>query len=505
MQKNSVPIAWTIAGSDSSAGAGIQADLKTMQSLSVYCASVITSVTAQNTQRVSAVANMSEQSVHDQIAALRDDLPPDAIKIGMLGSLQTVETVMNGIKSMSLTCPIVYDPVMVATSGDALVDADAVQAIRKCLVPLATLVTPNWFEAHILAGRGFVEPSEVPEAEQSLYIETLAADILASGARSVLLKGGHLKGAYAQDFWTDGNLSRWFTSHRQSVTSTHGTGCTLSSAIAASLAKGSDILDAIVIAKAFVNQGLRLAPGVGFGNGPLAHLQPAFQEHDLPWLTPQAEEGRERPDFRRDNSIGFYPIVPDSKWVGLVAEAGAGTVQLRIKNKSIVEIEDEIIAAIKIANRFNCNLYVNDYWQFAIKHNAYGVHLGQEDLEDADMAAISRANLKLGVSTHCYAEVARALALRPSYIAIGPVFSTTTKVMKFAPQGLDALLNWSQMLTYPLVAIGGINFEIAEDVMSHGASGLAVVRDIMDSEQPTARVQQWLSLFEPNARPMVVR
>ncbi len=503
MQSNSIPVAWTIAGSDSSAGAGIQADLKTMQSLSVYCASVITSVTAQNTQRVSAVANMSEESVHEQVAALRHDLPPDAIKIGMLGSLQIVHTVTDAIQAM--TCPIVYDPVMIATSGDALVDPDALQAIRRNLVPLATLVTPNWFEAHILAERGFVDPSEVPEAELSLYIETLAADILASGARSVLLKGGHLDGAYAQDFWTDGTASRWFTSHRQLVTSTHGTGCTLSSAIAASLAKGTEIIDAIVIAKAFVNQGLRLAPGVGFGNGPLAHVQPAFQEHDLPWLTTHADEGRERPNFRRDDSIGFYPIVPDSKWVGLVAEAGARTVQLRIKNKSMVEIEDEIISAIKIAQRFNCNLYINDYWQFAIKHKAYGVHLGQEDLEDSDLSAISRSNLRLGVSTHCYAEVARALAVRPSYIAIGPVFSTTTKVMRFAPQGLDALLNWSQMLTYPLVAIGGITFEIAEDVISHGASGLAVVRDVIDSEQPTARVQRWLSLFEKNARNMAVR
>lgn len=490
---SSPPIAWTIAGSDSSAGAGIQADLKTMQSLSVYCASVITSVTAQNTQRVSAVANVSEESINDQIAALRCDLPPAAIKIGMLGALPIVQAVTEAIKSM--TCPVVYDPVMVATSGDALVDSDALQSIRENLVPLATLVTPNWYEAHILAERGLVEPSELPQCELPRYIESLASDILARGAQSVLLKGGHLSGDFAQDFWTDGKTSAWLTSNRQCVKNTHGTGCTLSSAIAASLAKGIDVLDALVIAKAYVNQGLRLAPGVGSGNGPLAHTEPDFREYDLPWLTQQANVGQERPEFSRDGSIGFYPIVPDNKWLELVAAAGAKTVQLRIKNKSLHEVEDEVISAVNIANRFNCNLYINDYWRLAIKHKAYGVHLGQEDIVDADIEAISQSNLRLGISTHCYAEVARALAVRPSYIAIGPVFPTTTKVMRFFPQGLDALSKWSQMLTYPLVAIGGITFELAKEASSHGASGLAVVRDIVDSSQPSARVQEWMRLF----------
>jgi len=491
---NHAPVAWTIAGSDSSAGAGIQADIKTMQGLAVYCASVITSVTAQNSQRVFDVNHLSADFVRAQIFALQNEMAPASAKIGMLGAASIVEAVVEALNSSRF--PIVYDPVMVATSGDALIDANAVELIRSNLVPAVSLVTPNWAEAHVLAQREIIDPKVLDENCLDEYIEHLAADIVSHGARAVLLKGGHLQGPFAQDFWTDGVNRAWLISNRQSVKAAHGTGCTLSSAIAAGLAKGLELLDAIVQAKAYVNQSLRLAPNIGFDNGPLAHCVAQFEERDLPWLTHSAMAGRVRPQFERDYSIGFYPVVPDSNWVARVASAGAKTVQLRVKERPIAEVENEVIAAVEIARRFGCNLYVNDFWQLAIKHNAYGVHLGQEDILDADLNAVFEAGLRLGVSTHCYSEIARALAAQPSYIAIGPIFPTTTKVMKFEAQGIAGLSQWSSMLSYPLVAIGGITLESAETALQAGAAGVAVVRDVVGSQDPVHRVEQWMRFFE---------
>ncbi|MFN8551978.1 MAG: bifunctional hydroxymethylpyrimidine kinase/phosphomethylpyrimidine kinase [Candidatus Obscuribacterales bacterium] len=490
---SSVPIAWTIAGSDSCAGAGIQADIKTMQSFSVYCASVVTSVTAQNTQKVMEVSHLSAALVGAQLNALQSDMIPSAVKIGMVGSAEVAEKLVQLLGGANF--PIVYDPVMVATSGDVLLDDDALDIVLNRLVPLADLVTPNWAEAHVLAGLSHSVPCDLEGEELDQYIESLARAILSRGARSVLVKGGHLTGEYVQDFWTDGRAKAWLSSPRQVVKNTHGTGCTLSSALAASLANGLDILDAVVMAKAYVNQALRLAPAIGCGKGPLAHLGLMFREQDLPWLTLSAGEGRKRPDFARDSSLGFYPIVPDSAWVEKVAAAGAKTVQLRIKNQSESFVEQEIARAIEIARRYCCNLYINDFWQLALKYQAYGVHLGQEDLEDADVNAIAASGLKLGVSTHCYQEVARALSVRPSYIAIGPVFPTTTKEMKFAPQGLSGLSKWATMLNYPLVAIGGITLGVAASALDSGANGIAVVRDILDNADPSLRVVQWMQSF----------
>lgn len=490
---SSAPVAWTIAGSDSSAGAGIQADIKTMQSLSVYCASVVTSVTAQNTQAVTDTFNLPPNLVQAQLNALRTDLSPNAIKIGMIGSSQIAKTVLQSLASVE--APIVYDPVMVSTSGDALIEDDAIAIIRSNFLPRAKLLTPNWSEAHVLAERQIVTPAEGRESELDEYTESLAQAILARGAKSVLLKGGHLSGPFVQDFWTDGTSKAWFTSPRQIVKHTHGTGCTLSSAIAAELAKGNDVLDAIVVAKAFVNLGLRSAPNIGFGSGPLSHADALFKEQDLPWITQTASAGRMRTEFQRDVSVGFYPVVPDSGWVERVAAAGAKTIQLRIKCKSSAEVESEIANSIEIARRYGCNLYINDFWELAIKHNAYGVHLGQEDILDVDIASLSAAQIRLGISTHCYSEVARALAFQPSYIAIGPIFPTTTKTMKFDPQGIDGLANWAKLLSFPLVAIGGITLENANDVLRAGAKGIAVVRDVVNDVDPDSRVRQWNRFF----------
>jgi hydroxymethylpyrimidine kinase / phosphomethylpyrimidine kinase / thiamine-phosphate diphosphorylase len=415
-----------------------------------------------------------------QFKALLEDLPPSAIKLGMLYSADLVETIAQLIDALQKPIPIIYDPVVLATSSDALMEGTALQVVRSKLLHAVTLITPNWAEAHYLAGRPIADQSIFTESELDLYVEKLATDLLKFGPQSILLKGGHSGGKFSQDFWTDGKSKAWFTSLRQRTTGTHGTGCTLSAAIAACLANRMDMFEAIVIAKAYVNRGIRWAPQVGLGNGPLAHLEATFDEQDLPWLTQFGEQGRLRTSFERDDTIDFYPIVSNSEWVHTLAAAGVKTIQLRIKNETGAQLENEIASAIKIAKSLGCNLYVNDYWELAIKHEAYGVHLGQEDLHTACIDTIFGAGLKLGITTHCCAEIAKALSVRPSYIAVGPIYPTITKQMHFPPQGKIGLARWRKILRYPLVAIGGITLNQADELLADGEDGSAVVRDAIN-------------------------
>jgi hydroxymethylpyrimidine kinase/phosphomethylpyrimidine kinase/thiamine-phosphate diphosphorylase len=479
---------WTIAGSDSGGGAGIQADLKTMNALGTHACSVITALTAQNTQAVSAIELPSPSMLQGQLEALRTDLPPVALKLGMLGDAQGIGIIANTLKN--LNAQIVCDPVMVSTSGHDLRQADALQALKSQLLPLVQLLTPNLPEAEILAEQAITSTEAMESAAQK---------IRQLGVRSVLIKGGHFDSDFAQDYWTNGIQHAWLISPRIDTNQTHGTGCTLSAAITACLGLGYQELDAIVIAKAYVNQGLRLAPRVGQGQGPLAHLGWPETQADLPWITPTAAAGLNRPQFPDcgEQPLGFYPIVNRAEWLEKLLPLGVSTVQLRIKDLQGEDLEREIAQASAYARKMDCRLFINDYWQLALKYNAYGVHLGQEDLATADLAAIQAAGLRLGVSTHCYREVARALAVQPSYMAVGPIFNTTTKTMYFQPQGLEALARWRRSLPgYPLVAIAGIFLDNAPEVLATGVDSIAVVRDVTQAENLPERVAQWLALFD---------
>jgi len=259
-----VKIALTIAGSDSGGGAGIQADLKTFHQFGVFGTSVVTAVTAQNTVGVRAWEAVPVALVTKQLDALADDLPPLAVKSGMLGSAAVAEAVAAGIARRRLP-NYVLDPVMVATSGDRLLDRDAEHIIRRDLVPLATLVTPNLDEAAILAG----EPVESPAA-----MERAGRALVKLGARAALVKGGHLTGDAVVDVLVaDGTVQR-FTRPRIDTTSTHGTGCTLSAAVAAGLAHGRPLERAVADALDFVQRAMAAAPGLGRGHGPLNHFVP---------------------------------------------------------------------------------------------------------------------------------------------------------------------------------------------------------------------------------------
>lgn len=255
-------IALTIAGSDSGGGAGIQADLKTFHRFGVFGTAVITAITAQNTLGVSAWAATSLPLITGQIDAVATDLRPAAVKTGMLADAAVVETVAAGLRAHRLA-PYVLDPVMVATSGDPLLEGDAVAAIRRELLPLADLVTPNLDEAAILVADAV---RDVPAMERA------ARRLVSEGAKAALVKGGHLPGTEAVDVLYDGCNVHLFHHPRIDTRHTHGTGCTLSAAITAHLALGHSLVDAVERSLDFVHRAIKTAPGVGGGNGPLNHF-----------------------------------------------------------------------------------------------------------------------------------------------------------------------------------------------------------------------------------------
>ena len=264
--RRSVPVVLTIAGSDSGGGAGIQADLKTFAAMGVYGASAITAITAQNTQRVTAVFELPPELVAAQIDAVVSDIGADAVKTGMLSSAAIIEAVAAKVREHQLR-PLVVDPVMVAKSGDRLLREDAVEALRTQLLPLTTVLTPNLPEAEALLGRSLVSWDDVRAGAQEL---------VAMGPQAVVIKGGHREGP-AIDIFFDGHEFHEFTAARVETTSTHGTGCTFASAIAAALAKGSDLRGAVALAKAYVTKALQSAYPIGHGHGPVHHFYRYWQ------------------------------------------------------------------------------------------------------------------------------------------------------------------------------------------------------------------------------------
>ena len=508
---------WSIAGSDSSGCAGIQADLKTFQGLGVNGCTVVTAVTSQSNRKLSDIQFVD---IKPAIETMRDDFYPQAVKIGMLGKQSIIESVSDFLTTYS--GKVILDPVMVTTSGGNLFSEEVNQYVNhlKKLFKYVDVLTPNLPEAEMLLNRRITSLQEMEHAAQ---------DILALGVKSVLIKGGHFdQDIFSQDYWTNGKESFWLVSKRHEARNFSGTGCSLSSAIAASCALEYDVKDALVIAKMYVNQAMRLSiypvipesevvacpgsvsigqdtdnevngsrtlsaakrakstlnaalnSGMTRGRGVLVYSPWIENELDLPYLSHQ-------PLFKLPEAfpdcgpkIGLYPIVDSIDRLKILLPIGVKTIQLRIKNKSSVELDRYIQQAIQLAKQHDAHLFINDDWQLAVKHKAYGVHLGQNDLDNADIQIIHSAGLRLGISTHNYYETARAHALHPSYIAFGPIYHTTSKQMTVPPQGIEGLKRWRRMLNYPLVAIGGINQKTLPDVLATNVDGVALISAITD-------------------------
>ena len=266
----SAPIALTIAGSDSGGGAGIQADIKTMSALGVYAASVITALTAQNTCKVHSIFPVSTDFIQDQLYTVFEDLNVRAIKIGMLGTPDIIKSVAGVLKNYP-QIPIVLDPVMVAKSGDKLLQDDAVASLKENLLPLAEIITPNLPEAAVLTGKK--EPASIEE------MKSMLAALQAISPKAILLKGGHLGGDKSDDLLFDGQNEICLSSLRINTKNSHGTGCTLSAAIASGIAKGLSLLEAVNAGKEYLTEALRHADTleVGKGHGPVHHFHNSWK------------------------------------------------------------------------------------------------------------------------------------------------------------------------------------------------------------------------------------
>ncbi|CAA0078264.1 Thiamine-phosphate synthase [BD1-7 clade bacterium] len=480
------PNVWSIAGSDCSGGAGIQADNQTIHGFDCHPCNVVTAVTAQNTQGVQHIQQTDEPTLNAQWDSLLQDYPPQAIKLGMLGDSTTINTISKRLASIKR--PIVCDPVLKSTSGGSLMhDAKAYQQLFEQI----TLLTPNQIE--------FFQLFDIPADSLAGGLETLiaAAETVSQtwNINLVVTGGENSFGDEAVDVCVIEGRSFCMHSPFQPSHHTHGTGCSFSTAVAASLSRGYNLLDAVVLAKTYINQGLaqenrsEIAPA-------------AFQHTRFPWhidYLPSISARGQRPQVKFpqiSGQLGCYPVVDSVMWIERCLEAGVKTIQLRVKDVADAELDDMIAQSVALGRQHQARVFINDYWQLAIKHGAYGIHLGQEDLDIADIQAIADAGIHLGVSNHSWFELARGQSLQPSYLAIGPIYETTTKKMPFAPQGLTQLQEWVRLIDsrYPLVAIGGIDLTNASEVLQTGVGSVAMVRAVTEADNYKKALAEFMAL-----------
>lgn len=551
-------ILWSIAGNDSGGGAGLSADARAAEAFDVHLCPVVAAITAQNSRAVTQVAPIAPDLLDAQLAALADDLPPAAIKTGLLGSAANIAVLARWVDRLRARDPrvaLVVDPVLGASSGAAFADEVVLRAYRELLLPRATLVTPNEREARrLMAGiRGGDAPQpltpalspegrgsgELPlplagegrgeggrSADMETPIPALAQFLRATGAAAVAITGGdsaHAPG-WSLDWVDTPQACGWLALPRIATPHTHGTGCTFASSAAAALARGFVPADALVLAKMATTHALRQGHAAGRGAGPVAaragfandaSLMPFMswgENFDFDSCSRLIDGDWKAISSRKLSDDGLYAIVDGAARVRQVVQAGAKLVQLRIKTPEAGEAPDAawhaalreaITQSLAACGAAGATLVVNDHWRLAAALAAgdsasLAVHLGQEDvlaLGEAGRAELAASGLKLGISSHSLWELARARALAPWYAACGPVWPTLTKAMPWRPQGLGNLAWWVHMAGVPVVAIGGI-LEPAQATQAaqSGASEVCVVRGLGDA--PAATLPVWRAAIE---------
>lgn len=466
MAKDSKPAVLLIGGLDPQGCAGITADIQTVSTHDCHAVPLITCLTQQTSQGLTSTGALAKEQFMGQYQACVADFDIAAIKIGLIPNIQIAEAISQIIDQYSV--PVVLDPVLASTSGGLKIDDEVQQFILQNLLAKITLLTPNL--------------PELEKLTQQDKLESASNELLGSGLQSCLVKGGHADSAWATDYFNDGENS-FFCYQEKLNNNVRGTGCVLASSIASHLAHGQDSRDATVLAKAYVNKGIRLADELGCYSV-FKHTMAELELVDLPKLCYSTDLIGKQFNFPTCPSrLGIYPVVDNSDWIEKLVQENIKTIQLRIKDVSADVRQKEIDKAVTHCDG-SIAFFVNDYWQVAIETGAYGVHLGQEDLHDANLIEIEQAGLRLGISTHSYWELARALAVNPSYIALGPVFETTSKQMPFAPQGIERVKLWTQLLgdKYPLVAIGGIDQQRAETLKETGVGSVAMISAITQAD-----------------------
>jgi hydroxymethylpyrimidine kinase/phosphomethylpyrimidine kinase/thiamine-phosphate diphosphorylase len=495
------PVVWTVAGSDSGAGAGLQADLKTFEAFGVHGCSVVAAITAQNSKSVICIEAVSPDLLNAQLAALAEDMPPSVIKTGMLGSAENLQVLANWVDKLRTQNPklaLVVDPVLGATTGASFADDALLRAYREVLIPRATLITPNRREAMLLLGcEPLTSNQSVEAAARSLM--TIKDHL---GCKNIVITGGDESSKdsldYALTTHAHAAFNGWLSLPRIATPNNHGTGCVFASSSAAALALDFVPIEAIVLAKMSTAHALRHGYAVGAGAGPVRPREDFAQRiENLPLLIEGEYLNTSKVTIEflplANPDMGLYVIVDSAAWVARVLAAGVQTVQLRIKDSGQSSLREEIRESIAIAKTYQAQLFINDHWQIALEESAYGIHIGQEDLEAIGvdgLQAIAIKGLRLGISTHAYWEVCRAWHIHPSYIACGPIHPTYAKAMPWVAQGNHNLAHWCQLLPIPIVAIAGMDAARATEAMHCGASSVAMISAVTAASDPETVIRK---------------
>lgn len=491
--------ALTIAGSDPSGGAGLQADLKTFSALGVYGATAITAVTVQNTVKVKYVHALPPQVVYDQIAAVMEDIHPDAVKIGMVNDAATLGAIVRALTEYKPKY-LVVDPVMVSTSGCALMQEDALSVMKERLLPMADIVTPNLPEARTLAGTD----SSVDEAAQA---------ILRLGVKALLIKGGHAEGKTKTDYLyikgRDGVKRSELAAETIDTVNTHGTGCTLSSAIAAMLARGAGIEEAVRSAKHYLTEALRAGADVkvGEGHGPVCHFyksdeggtdwQARRYSYELKYdkgnlLTPSSERYKAARLQFITHFTDKYTYL-DSAMIAL--EGGCRWIQLRMKDADEAGIEDMARRILPECRRHGAVFIIDDHVEIAKRVGADGVHLGKNDMPVDEARRLLGTGFIIGGTANTFEDVQRLAAKGADYIGCGPFRFTTTKKNLAPMLGTDGYKDIvsrmkEQGIGLPIVAIGGITNDDIPQIMATGVTGIALSGSILRAENPVEEMKK---------------
>jgi hydroxymethylpyrimidine kinase/phosphomethylpyrimidine kinase/thiamine-phosphate diphosphorylase len=477
------PTLLLIGGVDPQGCAGLSVDIQTATHHDCHATVLVTALTEQNSNGLRELGPVDVQTLKKQFLAICDDVDIHAIKIGLIPNVAIASAIVEMLTLLPKV-PVVLDPVLAASAGGKQVDATLLAYMRSHLIPRATLVTPNL-------------PELVQLVPEKASIEQAAHQLIADTKACCLVKGGHQESAYAIDFFLGENSQFYCYHDKVDGQSVRGTGCVLATSLACHLAMAHDIRDAVVLAKAYVTRGIRLSSTIG-PYQTIHHSHDAMILEDIPKLCYERQLIGQSFHFPAcPHRLGIYPVVDTAEWVQKLVPLGIETIQLRIKNSVDAKIVSEIETAVHFLENKSVSFFVNDYWSQAIAAGAYGVHLGQEDLHDANLEQIAQAGLRLGVSTHSYWELARALAVQPSYIALGPIFETNSKQMPFSPQGEERVKQWVTLLSgqFPLVAIGGIEQQRAVQLKSTGVGSVAMISAITQAEDYEQATKSLLAIW----------
>ncbi|MEO8923876.1 MAG: bifunctional hydroxymethylpyrimidine kinase/phosphomethylpyrimidine kinase [Caldimonas sp.] len=476
------PIVWSIAGTDSGGGAGLSADQRACDAFGVHLCPVVAAVTAQHSTAVRHVEPMPAALIEAQLRALAEDMPPRAIKTGLLGGAAQIAVVARWVDRLRQEgdVALVVDPVLASSAGARFADGEALAAYRAELLPRATVITPNRGEAHRLLDEA--------ASHEAAALPSLARRLLGSGAQAVCITGGDSATAEGRvlDWLACEHARGWLASPRVETSHRHGTGCTFASSIAAALALGFVAADAAVLAKMATTRALRAGQAAGKGAGPVRADSGFIDPSLLPLMSWGESPLFAAPRDRAQRRLDLYGIVDSADRVVQLLEAGVRTVQLRMKTLERARedwpafLRDSVRRSMSACRAAGAELFINDHWRIALELGAPGVHLGQEDLlalGDCDRADFIACGLSVGISSHSLWELCRARGTSPRYIACGPVWPTLTKAMPWRPQGLRNLSWWQHMAGVPVVAIGGI-LEAAQvqAAAACGVDGVCVVR-----------------------------